>query len=225
MSWWKLGKKGNPKEDFVKEFLLKNEDKIPDIRKIDQLEFVVLDTETSGLNPEKDQILSFGAVKIRNLKIMVSENLELYPMTDSGFESSAKIHGMVGAESRIDLEDFGRELLQFLGNGILVGHHIGFDLEMLLKSLGPFGLVRFPNTVIDTLNFAVRLEHGPMADWNQINQNDYSLDRLCTRFGIEPDDRHTAAGDAFLTANLFLKLVKIASNKGICTLKDLTKGV
>lgn len=223
MSWWKLGKKSNPKEDFVKEFLLKNEDKIPDIRRIDQLEFVVLDTETSGLNPEKDQILSFGAVKIRNLKIMVSESLELYPLTNSGFESSAKIHGMVGTEARIDLEEFGRELLQFLGNGILVGHHIGFDLEMLLKLLRPFGLDRFPNPVIDTLNLAVRLEHGPMADWNQINQNDYSLDRLCTRFGIEPDDRHTAAGDALLTAQLFQKLLFKAKQKGIENFSELVR--
>ncbi|TDQ17336.1 DNA polymerase-3 subunit epsilon [Algoriphagus boseongensis] len=223
MSWWKLGKKSNPKKDFVKEFLLKNEDKIPDIRRIDQLEFVVLDTETSGLNPEKDQILSFGAVKIWNLKIMVSESLELYPMTNTGFESSAKIHGMVGAESRIDLEEFGRELLQFLGNGILVGHHIGFDLEMLLKSLTPFGLDRFPNPVIDTLNLAIRLEHGPMADWNQINQNDYSLDRLCTKFGIEPDDRHTAAGDALLTAQLFQKLLFKAKQKGIENFSELVR--
>jgi DNA polymerase-3 subunit epsilon len=51
----------------------------------------------------------------------------------------------------------------------------------------------------------------------------YSLDELCIRYGIEMDDRHTAAGDAFLTAQLFLKLLKLAEKKGIRNFKDLLR--
>jgi DNA polymerase III subunit epsilon len=223
MSWWSLNRKKKKQKDFVKDFLEANQLEIPGIRKLEQLEFVVLDTETSGLDIGKDHVLSFGAIKIQNLKILVSESLELYPSSDSNFQKSAPIHGMIGTEKRMELEEFAKSLLKYLGNGILVGHHIGFDLEMLLQIVRPFGLEKFPNPVIDTLSLAVRLDHGPLADWNQINPESYSLDKLCLRYGIELDDRHTAPGDAFLTAHLLLQLLKIASNKGISSLKDLCK--
>jgi DNA polymerase III subunit epsilon len=225
MSWWNFKRKKTRAKEFVRDFLEENQDEIPPIRKIEQLEFVVLDTETSGLDVAKDHVLSFGAVKIRNLKILVAESLELFPTSSSNLQKSAPIHGMIGAEDRIDLEDFAGRLLPYLGKGILVGHHIGFDLDMLLRILGHFGLEKFPNPVIDTFNLAIRLDHGPLVDRNSINFEAYTLDQLCPRFGIALDDRHTASGDAFLTAHLLLQLLKIASNKGICTLKDLNRSV
>jgi DNA polymerase-3 subunit epsilon len=65
------------------------------------------------------------------------------------------------------------------------------------------------------MNLAIRLEHGPHADRTQIKREDYTLDALCARYGIIPEDRHTAAGDAFLTAQVLLKLLALAKQKGI----------
>ncbi|WP_026950575.1 3'-5' exonuclease [Algoriphagus mannitolivorans] len=221
MSTWKFWKKSPKPKDFVAEFLEKNSEKIPAIRTLDQLEFVVLDTETTGFDVEKDHVLSFGALKIKNRKIRVSESLELYPFSDRSVSSTVAIHGILEKENRVTLEDFSEKLLEFIGNGILVGHHVGYDLEMLLRILKPFGLNRFPNPVLDTMTFAMRLDHGPFADLSQIQKESYSLDSVCERFGIEPDDRHTAGGDAFLTAQLLQKLLVLGEKKGIRTFKEL----
>lgn len=223
MSWWEFWKPKPERVDFIRDFLELNSQQIPAIRMVDQLNFTVLDTETTGLNPEKDAVLSFGAVKISGLKIQVESAVEWYPETLNSDRKAALIHGLVEIPNPLGREEFSKRLLEYLQNSILVGHHIGFDLDMLGKLVSPLGMDHFPNPVIDTLNLAIRLDHGPMADLSRIKLESYSLDELCKRYGIETDDRHTAAGDAFLTAQLFLKLLKRCHQKGILNFKDLMK--
>ncbi len=223
MSWWEFWKPRQEPLDFVREFLESNAQPIPGIRTLDQLDFTVLDTETSGLDPARDSILSFGAVKISEQKIQIPTAVEWYPVAKNPGGKTAPIHGLVAIPDQISMEEFLRRLLSYLGNSILVGHHIGFDLEILTNQFRPFGIGKLPNPVIDTLSLAVRLEHGPQADRSRINLETYSLDALCARYGIETEDRHTAAGDAFLTAQLFLKLLKKCRQKGIHHFRDLVK--
>ncbi|MFC3416364.1 3'-5' exonuclease [Algoriphagus hitonicola] len=224
MSWWPFQKKNRVrKRDFILDFLQKASKPIPGTRAISRLEFVVLDTETSGFNFNKDQVLSFGAVKIKADSICVASSVEWYPKVEIKGEKAATIHGLVQTQNQLEPEDFLQKLLAYFGDGILVGHHVGFDLEMLLRIGREFGLEAFPNAVIDTKFLALRLEHGPRADFNQIKPEEYSLDQVCIRFGISLDDRHTAAGDAFLTAQLLIKLLALAKRKGILTYQDLMR--
>lgn len=223
MSWWEFWKPKKERLDFVRDYLMINEEIIPGGRSISQLKFTVLDTETTGLEPAKDSILSFGALKISEQKIQISTAVEWYPMSENLTGKAAQIHGLIGIPEQISLDEFLEKLLAYLGNTILVGHHIGFDLEMIGKVLKPFGISKLLNPVVDTLNFAIRLEHGPQIDLSRIQMGDYSLDELCGRYGIEVDDRHTAGGDALLTAQLFLKLLKLAERKGIKNYKDLLR--
>jgi len=223
MSWWEFWKPKTERLEFIKDFLGINTQSIPGVRSISQLVFTVLDTETTGLDSTKDSILSFGAVKISELKIQIPSAVEWYPKSENETGKAAQIHGLVGISDQILVDEFLKRLLPYLGNSIIVGHHIGFDLEMIGKLLKPFGLIQLPNSVIDTLDLAIRLEHGPHADRSRIGMGTYSLDELCIRYGIEMDDRHTAAGDAFLTAQLFLKLLKVAERKGIKNYESLMK--
>lgn len=223
MSWWKFWQSDPKKPDFIQAYLEKNAQKIPGIRTLDQLEFLVLDTETTGFDLKKDQLISFGAVKIKNRKIQVSESVELRLKQDNPVGPAIKVHGILRDEKALSLEEFAEKTLPILGNSILVGHHVQFDLEMLLQVFRPFGLNQLPNPVLDTLSLCMRLDFGPLADYSQIKAEEYSLDSLCQRFGIEADDRHTASGDAFLTSQLLQKLLILAEKKGIDTFSKLIR--
>lgn len=221
MSWINWFKSSKPRAAFLEEYVAANAEKIPGIRPIDQLTFVILDTETTGFDPNSDHVLSFGGIKIKKNILQIADSVEWYPKTDRQPNATATVHGILQQRNQLELKEFAVKLVDFLGNGILVGHHVGFDLSMLAQILKPFGLSNFLNPVIDTMQFAIRLDYGPLADLSQIAKEPYSLDQLCTRFGIQLDDRHTAAGDAFLTAQLFLKMLKEAEKKGIRTCSDL----
>lgn len=220
MSWWPFQSQSK-KQDFVEEYLQLFQNPIPGIRKITQLDFVVLDTETTGLDPKNDFVISFGGIKIQKGKIQVGTAVEWYPESPKEAGESAKIHGLVHRENLVKPKVFSEMLLEYIGSSILVGHHLNFDLEMLQKLCHSSGLKSFRNQSLDTLALAVRIEHGPHVNWHEISMREYSLDALCERYQISTDDRHTAGGDAFLTAQLLLKLLKLADRKGISTYAQL----
>nr|WP_275982403.1 3'-5' exonuclease [Aquiflexum gelatinilyticum] len=209
-----LGKK-TPKSTFVEEYESGFDKKIPALRAISQLSFVVLDTETTGFNPKIDNVVSFGAIKLKGYTLQVANSMERYLDAPVQNRESVKVHEILYPIETSPLKDFGKDLLEYIGSDIIVGHHIGFDLAMLEKTLKPFGFKKFLNPVIDTKYLAMRLEKGPHFDTKSAKQEEYSLDAVCERFGIELADRHTAAGDAFLTAQFLMKLLKIAEIKGI----------
>lgn len=209
-----LGKK-TPKSSFVEAYESGFEKKIPAVRPISELLFVVLDTETTGFNPKNDHIISFGAIKLKGFSMPVASGMERYLDTPVQNRESVKVHEILFPIETSPLNDFGNDMLNYIGSDIIVGHHIGFDLAMLEKTLQPFGFKKFLNPVIDTKYLAMRLEKGPHFDQRTAIKEEYALDAVCTRYGIELDDRHTAAGDAFLTAQLLMKLLKIAATKGI----------
>jgi DNA polymerase III subunit epsilon len=216
MRWFNIFfHKNLKKTNFVEQYEANFEKKTPSARPLDQLHFVVLDTETTGLQPQKDHILSFGAIKVIGYKIRVESVLEMYLDAPRNNRESVKVHELIAHQKPETKQEFAEKFLAYIGNDILVGHHIGFDLEMLEKVLKPFGLKRLLNPALDTGDLAMRLEKGVHYDLQFGVPGEFSLDNLCRRYHIPLDDRHTASGDAFLTAQLLLKLLKIAEKKGI----------
>lgn len=221
MSWLEImGFKKAPQADFVKHYESLFNVPIPNIRSINRLPFTVLDTETTGLDPRKDYILSFGAIKMTGYKVHINTTIEKYLSSPIKNKESVKVHGIISGSQASPLPVFASEFLNYVGTDIIVGHHIGFDIAMLEKALKPFGLSKIKNPILDTLDLAIRIEQGPQFGEQPISP-DYSLDQLCKRYKIPLDDRHTAAGDAFITAQLLLKLLKVAEKKGINTFGKL----
>ena len=72
---------------------------------------------------------------------------------------------------------------------------------------------------MDTAKLAIRIEH--FQHTQSLDHSEFTLDALCDRYRIPMHDRHNAAGDALLTALLFLKLLTKLRKRGIQTLKDL----
>lgn len=190
---------------------------------LSKLDFVVLDTETTGLNTRSDFIVSFGSVRVSGYSIKINTVKELYLKPKKLGRETIKIHGLIKSEGPLPLENFMKEVLQEIGNLTLVAHHAGFDKAMLEKAGKPFGLSKLHNSFLDTMELAIRLEIGRNYNPHLVNMEDFSLDSLCKRYHIPLDDRHTASGDAFLTAQLLLKMLKIAERKGIQTFGDLMR--
>lgn len=80
---------------------------------------------------------------------------------------------------------------------------------------------KLSNPTLDTHALAIRLDHGFHAERHE--KGGYGLDQLCQRFNLPQADRHTAGGDAYLTALLLCKLLYRLQKKGVKTLADLLR--
>jgi DNA polymerase-3 subunit epsilon len=192
---------------------------------VDHVRFVVLDTETTGLDARKDAIVTIGAVAVRRSQIMLDDQYEA--MVKFAFNTSAVVvHGITreaAQEDGVDEPVALRQFLAYLRNGVIVGHHIGFDVEILGERCRQrFGL-DIQNRWIDTMELTLRLEEMGAFPGEEDAKKDFSLDGLCRRFGIPPHDRHTAPGDAFITAQVFLKLLRLARRYNLMTLGDIAE--
>lgn len=191
----------------------------PQEQQLDAIRFVVFDTETTGLNTKTDRVLSIGCVAIEDLKIRISDQLETYLQQDQFNADTVKIHGLLKAGKLTKVEET-EGLLQFLDytkNAVLVAHHAAFDVAMINQMLHRNGLPKLKNHVLDT---------GQLFQKTKVDssKSHFSLDELAERFNIPKHDRHTASGDAYITALLFLKLVsKLKSENPKLKLRDLER--
>ncbi len=193
---------------------------------LEGVRFVVLDTETSGLNPWKDQLLSIGAVAITNLEIVIADSFEAVVRQDSqeALRESISIHGLrpKDLQKGRSIEEVLSCWLQYVRNSVLVGQHVAFDQGIISAHLKRLWGIRLYNPGVDTAQLAMRIEH-PSRGAEEIPRERYSLDKLAERYHLRPEERHTAIGDAFLTAQLFLILVRQLQSRGVRTLRDLLR--
>ena len=185
--------------DFWKEYLKKFKQKAP--KSIESTRFVVFDTETTGLNTSTDKILSIGAVSIVNKVIDIADSIEIYLIQEEYNAETAAIHGILKEGNLIKSSEKKaiKKFIKFLGNSVLVAHHAAFDIEMINIALKKMRLPKLKNKIIDTGILYKKLEGKKDCHFN--------LDMLCDEFKIPKHDRHTASGDAFITALLFLKII------------------
>ena len=192
-------------------------------RPLDEVRFVVFDTETTGFDTSNDVVISIGAVALDGFKINVNDSFEVLIRRDSVGDSEAvTTHGLLlkdlheGAEEKDALNSF----LAYTGDGVLVAQHADYDVAMINRMLRKRYRFDLLNQVIDTASLAKRLEKGPYYNLAH-KSGEYRLDTLLERYGIRLYDRHTAAGDAYLTAQLFQMLLMKAEKSGIKNLRDL----
>lgn len=190
---------------------------------LEQVRFCVLDCETTGLDPRRHRIISIGAVGVTEGQIALGDSLEI--LLRVRFNTAATlVHGITRSETRyaLDEPDALGALLAYLGDGVIVGHHIGHDLAMIDAALARCGDGRLLNRHLDTGQLMLALmDQGAFGP--EPGVQDLSLDGLCRFFDILPHDRHTAPGDAFLTASILLRLLRVAARNGRATLVDLLR--
>ena len=191
---------------------------------IEEVCFVVFDTETTGLDPRKDRILSIGAVKVLNWQIDVSQRLDCYVQQSyKPIGETIAVHGIlpgVNLNREMDEVEAVQHFVAYCRNSILVGHHVAFDIAMINQALRSMIGQKLVNKRLDTAALASRVLEK--KDYEQ--PGTYGLDTLCKIYDIPMSDRHTAAGDAFITAVLLLKLLARLKKRGVTTLGGLLRG-
>lgn len=190
---------------------------------LNEVRFVVLDLETTGLDVKKDRMLSLGAMVVQAQEIRVAERLEYFihqPQYQPN--QSVNIHGIMPQQNAngITEEMAIKHLLSFLQQSVIVGHHIGFDIAILNQATKRIYGKALLNKVIDTRVLAERVQGLRLGE----NPREvFTLDQVCQTFNIRLHERHTAAGDTLLTALLFLKLMGRLQKRGVNTLGQLRR--
>ena len=190
LEWLKNINKEYP--DFWKEYLAKFETKSE--------RFVVLSTETSGLNPTKDVILSIGSFAVVDNSIVIQDSFEAVLLQYKFFHDNGLTNEFI-IESKMEKlpePEALKALIEYIGNGILVGHHINFDVEMINAALEKLDCGGLKNEALD-----VDVMYRKLHD---INDRQFSLDELCDIYKIPKSERNSSSEDAYKIALLFLKL-------------------
>ena len=184
---------------------------------LDDARLVVLDLETSGLNVHRDLILSIGAVAVEQGAIHFGEQFErtLYRPNHQVTET-VLIHGIApseiaqGGAASETLMDF----MEFAGQCVFLAFHAPFDQRMLGRGLRLDLGYKLRHKFIDVAELAPML--CPEAELGRA-----SLDDWAQYFSLNNSQRHNAAADAMVTAELALILLSKARSQGITTLAQL----
>ncbi|MGE0238225.1 MAG: DUF294 nucleotidyltransferase-like domain-containing protein [Parvibaculaceae bacterium] len=176
---------------------------------------VAVDTETTGLDPSQARIIEVAAVRIHRGHVIKDETFStlVNPGTTVP-EESRRIHG-IATDDLIDAPDFGeagQRLSAFIGQRLIIGHAVGFDLAMLERECGRAGLPWPAPRALDLRQLA-RLAMPDFVD--------QSLEGLATRLGLAVTDRHRALPDAKLAARIYLRLVPLLRKRHIRLLGEV----
>jgi DNA polymerase-3 subunit epsilon len=177
--------------------------------------FVVFDTETTGFaHRGGDEIISVGAVKVERGQI---QTVKSFHRLVNPFRSiPPEVVTLTGitqdmVEGQDDVFSVLSEFLEYTGDSILIGHYVTFDLDFVNEKL------RLCNSKLHSSY----LDTCVISKAVYPHRSSHSLDSLLKVHGIDAAGRHTALGDALLTARLFEDLIGQCRRRGVYTLGDL----
>jgi CBS domain-containing protein len=189
---------------------------VPNATPLIALDAVVIDTETTGLDPADARIVEVGVVRIQGGRILDGTYSHLVRPGIPIPKASTAIHHIddskvAGAPTFAEIWP---EMKKLIGESIVIGHTIGFDLAVLKRECQRAGHAFDQLRVLDTRLLA-EIAEPALAD--------YTIESLAGWLGVEVTGRHSAAGDALLTARIFLALVPKLRDGGIRTLAEATR--
>ncbi|BBD09714.1 PolC-type DNA polymerase III [Desulfovibrio ferrophilus] len=194
-------------------------------RPLADYEFCVVDTELTGLSSRTDEIVSIGAVRIKNLSITANSYYSLVAPKGELPKLSTMIH-RITPEMLKDaprLRTIFPEFMNFCGHSLIVGHNIGLDMSFLNRAGTDILGGKLSTPCIDTMRLSQIYQQELWENYyDQFDgQVSYQLYDLSNRYGLPSFNQHNALYDAMQTAYLFLFLVKKLRSGGIKTLRDL----
>ena len=168
-------------------------------------EYVCLDCETSGLNPKKDEILSIGAVHIKENKILMRKTFNIFLKPSKNINpESIKIHHIrpIDLENGLDAKEGIYQLLNFIGSKTIVGYYIKFDVAIISRYTKEYLGIKLPNKTIEVSSMYYKTRRK-RSDYHFV---DLRFDTILKNLNIPLLGKHDALNDAIMTAMIFLKL-------------------
>ncbi len=194
---------------------------------IQEARFVVLDSELTGLDEKKDSIVSIGAVRMRGGRIELGDSFyRLINPETSLTAASVVIHEIMPSEvsEKPSIETVLAEFLKYCGDAVLVGFCISIDMDFLSRETRRLFGSCISNPAIDI---------RPLYEWARQKEEQrgssaalprqYRLYDVARHFDIQVSSAHNAMVDAYLTAQIFQRLIPILVEAGITSIGDLTK--
>lgn len=186
---------------------------VPDTR-LDQLPGIVFDTETTGLDVDRDTIVSIGAVRTHGARIFRGVTIDCLVNPGRAIPAaSTAVHGITNAMVA-DAPPPSEALppsFAMMRNTVVIGHNTGFDLAMLRNAARQAGLPWHEPPWLDVILLGGALDP---------KETDLNLESMAQRLGINVSGRHTALGDALVTAEIFARLLPLLGQRGIVTFGD-----
>jgi len=176
-------------------------------------EYIVLDVETTGLRPYQQRLIEVCALKVRDGEITDTFTTLLNPekrLPAFIIELTGITEEMVSHAPRF--KQIADSLIAFIGERMVVGHNVRFDVSFVNAELARAGKLPLVNPRLDTLSLAVRLLPGLRKP---------NLERMAQTLGVPREQRHRAEGDARLTAASLLRLLPMAKEAGLPTLEAI----
>jgi DNA polymerase-3 subunit epsilon len=173
--------------------------------------WIVVDTETSGLDPERDRLLAIGGVAVDDDGILLDDSFEIVLQGGpSGDPANIVVHGIGHAAQAAGMPVRGAlaAFRDWCAGAPRVGFHADFDRAVLRIAFAGADIPADDGPWLDLEPLAAAL----LPDAQR--RGGRSLDDWLAEFGIECTNRHSAASDALATAELMLRLRAIAAKQG-----------
>lgn len=187
--------------------------------------YVVIDTELTGLNEQRDSIVSIGAVKMDGRLIKMTQTFHrlINPKT-SLTSKSIIIHKITPSEVEQEptIDKVISEFLEFCEDRIIIGHFVAIDMTFLNKEVRRVLGTIIPNPVMDTSYIYNYLKKKyPKKTIFFTYPGEMELYEMAKKFGITCESSHDALSDAFITAQLFQRFIPMLLGIGICRIGEL----
>jgi DNA polymerase-3 subunit epsilon len=208
-----------PRPEFYDFDLLQDQEISEELanRPVRELSYAIFDTETTGLKPAHgDEIIAIAAARVTQGRVLSGETFE--SLINPGRpipKDSIRFHGITDEQvkDKPPIAEVLPSFHSFVGDAVLVAHNAAFDMKFLRLKEAQCG-IRFENPVVDTMLLSLLIEG---------DDEDHSLDGICSRLGITVEGRHSALGDAIATAEVFSHFLDRLEAINVRTFGDLMR--
>ncbi len=168
-------------------------------------DYTVVDLETTGFSPQYDEIIEIAALKVRNGKIVK----EYHQLINPKREVNSFIVGLTGITTSLlcnkpTLDEVIDDFLEFLGNDVIVGHNVSFDINFIYDNVKELRGKEFTNSYINTVRLSKKL-HPDLRHHTLYNIAEY--------YNFDPYDEHRALSDCEVTYSIYNFMKDEVSNK------------